>query len=345
MTDIFISYSRKDTEFIQTLHKALKVNNQDTWIDWQDIPLIADWWEQIEYGIEGANTFIFVITSDSIVSKVCRQEVNHAVKHNKKLVPIVRKEGFDMKQVHPEIARRNWLYFRETDDFHVQFQKLMEVLQTDLEYIRVHTRLTVKASEWKRRKYDSSVLLQGNLLTEAESWLSKSSHQNPKPSELQKEYIFASLSAETASVVYRNLVVYLKNFLILITDLRRSRRNLFLLPIEWLMYIITICNVFLFMWDITYLSLRDIYVTKAPILTIYDPIKGIEPHQDTDLYLKRFNDLNEAVNQRINQELFSNYNQGINQGNNENIDDILADLRERSIRLIVLMLFQKMILY
>lgn len=91
MTDVFISYSRRDKEFVFILQNALKAQNRETWVDWKDIPLSADWWAEIEAGIEATNTFVFVISPDSVVSKVCNQEIEHAVKNNKRLVPIVRR--------------------------------------------------------------------------------------------------------------------------------------------------------------------------------------------------------------------------------------------------------------
>jgi hypothetical protein len=38
LSDVFVSYSRKDIAFARVLHDALKARNLDTWIDWQDIP-------------------------------------------------------------------------------------------------------------------------------------------------------------------------------------------------------------------------------------------------------------------------------------------------------------------
>ncbi|WP_421657227.1 toll/interleukin-1 receptor domain-containing protein [Leptothermofonsia sp. ETS-13] len=38
MTDVFISYSRKDKDFVKTLHTALANHNREAWVDWQDIP-------------------------------------------------------------------------------------------------------------------------------------------------------------------------------------------------------------------------------------------------------------------------------------------------------------------
>jgi hypothetical protein len=39
---------------------------------------------------------VFVISPGSINSKVCREKIDHAVKHNRRLVPIVHRECFEM---------------------------------------------------------------------------------------------------------------------------------------------------------------------------------------------------------------------------------------------------------
>ncbi|BAU09986.1 RHS Repeat family protein [Leptolyngbya sp. NIES-3755] len=104
MADIFISYSRKDKLFVQTLHAALGQAKYDVWVDWEDIPFTSDWWEEIQRGIEGVHSFIFVISPDSIASKVCRREIDHAVQLNKRLIPLVLREGFAMEQVHGTLA-------------------------------------------------------------------------------------------------------------------------------------------------------------------------------------------------------------------------------------------------
>lgn len=38
MSDAFISYSRKDAEFVQRLSTAFVQANRVVWVDWQDIP-------------------------------------------------------------------------------------------------------------------------------------------------------------------------------------------------------------------------------------------------------------------------------------------------------------------
>ncbi len=83
MTNIFISYSRRDNKFVQILYEALRKSKQNTWVDWQNTLQVVDWLIEIYDGIEAATTFIFVISPDSVASKVCRQEIEHAVKYNR----------------------------------------------------------------------------------------------------------------------------------------------------------------------------------------------------------------------------------------------------------------------
>ena len=157
--DVFISYSRKDKEFVHILHQALTQSKYDAWVDWIDIPFTADWWKEIETGIEATDTFIFVISPDSIRSEVCGREIDHAVTNHKRLIPIVQREGFETLSMHPALRKFNWLFFRESDDFDSAFQSLVEAINTDLEYVQAHTRLLVRAVEWEKKQRSQDLLL------------------------------------------------------------------------------------------------------------------------------------------------------------------------------------------
>src|SRR5579883_2361096 len=201
MTEVFISYSRKDKAFVQRLHDALKAHDRDTWVDWEGIPLTADWWQEIQRGIEGAQTFAFVLSPDSVASKVCRDEIDHAIANNKRLVPIVHREGFELDKTisaHEAINRHNWLFFREQDDFAIGFQGLLTAIDTDLEHVRAHTRLLERAIEWNAKARNPCLLMRGDDLEEAEHWLAQGGSKEPRPTELQGEYISISRKTETA---------------------------------------------------------------------------------------------------------------------------------------------------
>ncbi len=161
--DIFISYSREDKEFVSQLGEMLTQANQKIWVDWNDIPPAEDWRQEIYRGIEAANNFVFIISSHSTCSKVCKEELDYAMKHGKRLVPIVRQEvGYD--RVHPELGRINWIFFQKDDDSDGAFRKLISAIETDLSHVREHTQLLLRARKWQKEERNKSYLLQGSEL-------------------------------------------------------------------------------------------------------------------------------------------------------------------------------------
>ena len=194
MAKVFISYSRKDIDFAKRLTAELQKSELDFWIDWEGIPPTVDWWREIEKGIEESDAFLFLISPDSAESKVCGQEIDHAVKNGKRLIPIVIREA-DTNEIHPKLKSLNWIFFRETDDFDASITKLLTSIHTDFEWVEVQRRLQVRALEWERNNKENSFLLRGKDLGDAELQLATNSSKEPVPTDLQREYVFESRKA------------------------------------------------------------------------------------------------------------------------------------------------------
>jgi WD40 repeat protein len=197
MTRVFISYSRKDKPFAARFTEALNKIDIETWIDWEDIPPTADWLDQIHKGIEQADGFLFLLSPDSVTSKVCGQEVNHAVLNAKRLIPIVVRD-VDPNQVHPALAKVNWIYCREEDNFEEAIDKTLNAIRTDLTWVEFHRRLQVRALEWERQR-DASLLLRGKDLQDIETQLATVGQKNPQPTDLQRQYTLSSRQRESRS--------------------------------------------------------------------------------------------------------------------------------------------------
>lgn len=194
LSDVFISYSRKDLPFVDSLNKALLKVDKNVWVDWEDIPYSSKWWDEISEAIEGASTFICVMSPDYFNSKTCNDELLIAEKRNKRIIPLLHKE-FDIKNNSSNsIAKINWLPFRDTDDFTSSFDRLMETINKDLEWVKFHTRLLVRAIEWSDKKNDSSYHLYGKDLEEAQSFQKLGLSKSPPLNTLQNNYIEASQS-------------------------------------------------------------------------------------------------------------------------------------------------------
>src|ERR1700730_10403335 len=90
MSEIFVSYAREDKGFVQSLCSALKQRKRETWVDWEGILPTDKWHQEIFRAIEGADSVLFVISTHSVASKVCTEELAHGSHNNKRIIPIIR---------------------------------------------------------------------------------------------------------------------------------------------------------------------------------------------------------------------------------------------------------------
>lgn len=178
------------------LHDALASANREVWVDWEDIPPSAEWLHEIEQAIEAADTFIFVLSPHSMASTTCGQECAYAGKYNKRIVPVVIHEVVASAVPDP-LGKLNWLFFRGKDDFAASFAKLLKAIDTDLAWVKAHSRLLVRAREWETTNKDKSYLLAGTDFDEAEKWLAHSNVREPQMTSLQVAYVVASRQRTT----------------------------------------------------------------------------------------------------------------------------------------------------
>ncbi len=151
--------------------------------------------QAIYRAIEAADTFVFVLTPDSVASQVCGSELAHAAAHNKRMVPLVARD-VEAKAVPEALAKLNWIFCRESDDFEKATATLISALDTDLPWIRTHTRLLTRAIEWEAKGKNNSFGLRGDDLREAEQWLAQAGNDKERqPTALQTEYIISSRKA------------------------------------------------------------------------------------------------------------------------------------------------------
>jgi len=210
MSHIFISYSRKDIDFAERIVQALAENNLETWIDWKDIPKAEEWLQEIYRGIEAAEAFLFLISPDSLASKVCNQELEHAVLNGKRIIPIIIRDPEDMESVPKSLTKLNWIFCRDgQDDFSKAITETRKTVQTDYEWVRYHTRLQLKALDWEGMK-DVSRLLRGKELREAEERLVRvNSKEDLLPTDLQQKYLLHSQKNEEKEKKDRRRLTYI----------------------------------------------------------------------------------------------------------------------------------------
>ena len=187
---MFVSYSRRDADFVQRLAEELKSRGKDAWIDVDGIRDAERFPEALLRAIEASDAFLFVISPDSVISDYCEQEVRHASELNKRIVPLALRAVPD-EQIPEEIRLRSWIAVGEDTGV----DRVVAAIDTDLEWERQHTRVTVKALEWDESGRDTSFLLRGSDLHAAERWLAEGAGKDPGPTELEQSYLLAARQA------------------------------------------------------------------------------------------------------------------------------------------------------
>lgn len=89
MDKIFISYSRKDMDFVRKLAGDLEQAGYDVWWDITDLSGGDDWVRVIPEAIKSSQYVIVVLTPDSIESDWVRKEYTQALSLRKKIIPIM----------------------------------------------------------------------------------------------------------------------------------------------------------------------------------------------------------------------------------------------------------------
>ena len=225
MSDVFISYSRKDIAFARLIIESLKQNQIEPWIDWREIEVGQDFWAEICEAITKANTFLFIVSKKSIDSSYCKQEIDFAFENKKRIIPVLVDdlqpdtiEKFDAR-----LPKINWVIFEKDRIFRIEenpqvksdkpeesqvalplpphfeeaLGKLGTAIHADWEWVKFHTQLQLDALEWKSNLSNPSYLARGAVLEKYEQQLLRASGKDPQPTDLQLEYVTASRKDET----------------------------------------------------------------------------------------------------------------------------------------------------
>ncbi|HEY9602254.1 MAG TPA: TIR domain-containing protein, partial [Allocoleopsis sp.] len=192
--DVFISYSRADSDLARKLNDELQLQGKTTWFDQESIASGADFAQEIKQGIQACDNFLFILSPRSVNSPYCAEEVEYAAGLNKRFVTVLHRE-VNAEELHPELAKVQWIDFDQNErDFNTSFRQLVRTLDTDREHLRHHTKWSQRAIEWQEKDKSNDLLLRGSELAIAENWLQEAQQKNKQPqaTDLQKALITAS---------------------------------------------------------------------------------------------------------------------------------------------------------
>ncbi|NER93573.1 MAG: TIR domain-containing protein [Symploca sp. SIO1B1] len=200
--DVFISYSRKDSDFARKLNDELQLQGKTTWFDQESIASGSDFAEEIKQGINVCDNMLFILSPQSVNSPYCQGEVEYAASLNKRFVTVLH-QNVNSADVPPELAKVQWIDFNQNEgDFNANFKQLVRTIDTDREHLRYHTKWSQRALEWEQEQRSEDVLLRGAELAIAQNWLQETEEKQkqPLPTTKQKEFI-------TTAVELRDLLI------------------------------------------------------------------------------------------------------------------------------------------
>ena len=90
MSHVFISYSKRNADYVNRLANYLQENGFDIWLDTSNLHDGVSWWQAIDQGIKDCTAFIVVMTPESAASKWVQKELHLALHRNKPLFQLLR---------------------------------------------------------------------------------------------------------------------------------------------------------------------------------------------------------------------------------------------------------------
>lgn len=100
MARIFISYKRSDRKRVGKLVSLLHEHYGNTAVWWDQHFVGGDlWWNEILKQIADCDVFIYLMTSDSLLSPYCQAELEEARRLHKRILPVKFKRGTNVPQM------------------------------------------------------------------------------------------------------------------------------------------------------------------------------------------------------------------------------------------------------
>lgn len=168
---VFLSYSRRDSEFIDELVISVESHGFEVVFDRADLFPGEPWEPRLQRLITDAETTVCVVSQHWVASDQCTKELSIAVRNGRRIVPIVI-DPVNPSAMPEELARLQFVFFHGAGhSFARGVVSLVETLRTDIGWLREQTRLLDKSDEWSSQARPASLLLRGVALDNALAWL------------------------------------------------------------------------------------------------------------------------------------------------------------------------------
>lgn len=197
INDLFISYRQEDKQFVKKLFSSFKASGLSLWNEENAIsPGTTTNNRTVERGIMLSNSFVFVMSPNSLVSELCLFEIVTASKFHKPIVVVVATKPTEDQELTfvPEVLDHcKWFYF-ENSIFADKYSELLTEIQHNQEGKKQHSQFLTWSNQWEQSDKKNTLLLSGNRLQKAEKWLANANHGSASysPTYTEADYICES---------------------------------------------------------------------------------------------------------------------------------------------------------
>src|SRR5262245_41933496 len=195
---VFISYSRKDSAaFVDDLVVGLEDRGFAPILDRHDIKPGEPWEARLGGLIEQSDTLVFVVSPEAVKSERCDWEINKTRALSKRLLPVIYKTLPDA-EIPSKLSELQSIRFDTASGVMRPLRELADALRVDLKWIREHTRYGELATRWDGRGRPESLLLRGDEVDAAKTWMAARRAAAPEITDAQRAFVKASEEAEGA---------------------------------------------------------------------------------------------------------------------------------------------------
>lgn len=85
----FVSYSRKDSDFVDQIEADLRAREFEVWVDRRELEAGQDWTDQLQIAIDGCMGVLLIMSPDALESEFVRMEYRYALSQKKRVLPVL----------------------------------------------------------------------------------------------------------------------------------------------------------------------------------------------------------------------------------------------------------------
>ncbi len=185
MYDVFISYSRRDSDFVDKLGEFLEREKITFYRDTEDLPPAVIWRDDLKNAIIDADNIVFIVSPDSVGSVYCQMELDFADERKKRLIPIVLHKT-DRKKIPKSLSK--WQFLKNATGDDAFFKKVLKIILKEREWYKQGSDYLRRAENWQADP-EAWGFLSREELAAARKWIEDGTRMEQGPVDLQIRYI------------------------------------------------------------------------------------------------------------------------------------------------------------